>query len=196
MFYTSECWMHPYLNFPNKGLISIMSGSSVHFEVLDKASRSKASAYISVFFFFFFHLIRYQIAATLSMRRYALVFGVNTFLALLLQSLITLVVVDSAGLGLEVFTQVWRSYPVLFEYIHHSSGSDWWSSCIFFPSVLHLWWILCPDIFSLLHSWALQSVLQEALFAGSCGKESGRGGDILSSNQWLRILLTDEHHQC
>lgn len=48
------------------------------------------------------------------MRRYALVFGVNTFLALLLQSLITLVVVDSAGLGLEVFTQVWRSYPVVF----------------------------------------------------------------------------------
>uniref|UniRef100_H3DAG2 Solute carrier family 19 member 2 n=1 Tax=Tetraodon nigroviridis TaxID=99883 RepID=H3DAG2_TETNG len=40
----------------------------------------------------------YQIAASLSMRRYALVFGVNTFLALLLQSLIT-VVVDSAGLG-------------------------------------------------------------------------------------------------
>lgn len=51
------------------------------------------------------------------MRRYALVFGVNTFMALLLQSLITLVVVDSAGLGLEVFTQVWRLYPVLFEYI-------------------------------------------------------------------------------
>lgn len=41
------------------------------------------------------------------MRRYALVFGVNTFLALLLQSLITVVVVDSVGLGLNVFTQVW-----------------------------------------------------------------------------------------
>uniref|UniRef100_A0A4W6D0G7 Solute carrier family 19 member 2 n=1 Tax=Lates calcarifer TaxID=8187 RepID=A0A4W6D0G7_LATCA len=47
----------------------------------------------------------YQIAASLSMQRYALVFGVNTFIALLLQSLITVVVVDSAGLGLDVFTQ-------------------------------------------------------------------------------------------
>ncbi|KAL6115572.1 slc19a2 [Pungitius sinensis] len=47
----------------------------------------------------------YQIAASLNMQRYALVFGVNTFLALLLQSLLTVVVVDSAGLGLDVFTQ-------------------------------------------------------------------------------------------
>lgn len=53
--------------------------------------------------------LRYQIAASLNMQRYALVFGVNTFMALLLQSLITVVVVDSAGLGLDVFTQV-RKY--------------------------------------------------------------------------------------
>lgn len=53
--------------------------------------------------------IRYQIAASLNMQRYALVFGVNTFMALLLQSLLTVVVVDSAGLGLDVFTQV-RKY--------------------------------------------------------------------------------------
>uniref|UniRef100_UPI0037E81E3B thiamine transporter 1 n=1 Tax=Semicossyphus pulcher TaxID=241346 RepID=UPI0037E81E3B len=47
----------------------------------------------------------FQIAASLNMQRYALVFGVNTFIALLLQSLLTVVVVDSAGLGLDVFTQ-------------------------------------------------------------------------------------------
>uniref|UniRef100_A0A3B3UUN8 Solute carrier family 19 member 2 n=2 Tax=Poecilia latipinna TaxID=48699 RepID=A0A3B3UUN8_9TELE len=47
----------------------------------------------------------YQIAASLSMQRYALVFGVNTFGALLLWTLITVVVVDSAGLGLDVVTQ-------------------------------------------------------------------------------------------
>ncbi|XP_015224642.1 PREDICTED: thiamine transporter 1 [Cyprinodon variegatus] len=47
----------------------------------------------------------YQIAASLSMQRYALVFGVNTFGALLLWTLITVIVVDSAGLGLDVFTQ-------------------------------------------------------------------------------------------
>ncbi|XP_061538903.1 thiamine transporter 1 isoform X1 [Phycodurus eques] len=47
----------------------------------------------------------YQVASSLDMQRYAMVFGVNTFVALLLQSLLTLVVVDSAGLGLDVFTQ-------------------------------------------------------------------------------------------
>ncbi|KAI4900091.1 hypothetical protein NFI96_027151 [Prochilodus magdalenae] len=47
----------------------------------------------------------YQIAANLNMRRYALVFGVNTFIALLLQTLLTVIVVDSAGLGLDIFPQ-------------------------------------------------------------------------------------------
>uniref|UniRef100_A0A8C2HQQ0 Solute carrier family 19 member 2 n=1 Tax=Cyprinus carpio TaxID=7962 RepID=A0A8C2HQQ0_CYPCA len=47
----------------------------------------------------------YQIAVNLSMRRYALVFGVNTFIALLLQTLLTVIVVDSAGLGLDIFLQ-------------------------------------------------------------------------------------------
>ncbi|XP_075873632.1 thiamine transporter 1 [Nelusetta ayraudi] len=47
----------------------------------------------------------YQIAASLSMQRYALVFGVNTFAALLLQTVLTVVVVDTAGLGLDIFTQ-------------------------------------------------------------------------------------------
>ncbi|KAM3857257.1 thiamine transporter 1 [Diretmus argenteus] len=54
----------------------------------------------------------YQIAASLSMQRYALVFGVNTFMALLLQTLLTVVVVDSAGLGLDIFPQflIYGSY--------------------------------------------------------------------------------------
>ncbi|MEQ2165555.1 hypothetical protein GOODEAATRI_018135 [Goodea atripinnis] len=58
----------------------------------------------------------YQIAANLSMQRYALVFGVNTFGALLLWTLITVVVVDSAGLGLNVFTQ-FRIYGYYFSVI-------------------------------------------------------------------------------
>lgn len=55
---------------------------------------------------FFLSSPRYEIASSLDMQRYALVFGVNTFVALLLQSLLTLVVVDAAGLGLGVFSQV------------------------------------------------------------------------------------------
>ncbi|KAF7711299.1 thiamine transporter 1 isoform X1 [Silurus meridionalis] len=54
----------------------------------------------------------FQIAANLSMKRYALVFGVNTFVALLLQTLLTVIVVDSAGLGLDIFPQflIYGSY--------------------------------------------------------------------------------------
>lgn len=51
-------------------------------------------------------VLRYQIAAGLSMERYALVFGANNFGALVLQTVITSVVVDSAGLGLGIIPQV------------------------------------------------------------------------------------------
>lgn len=96
------------------------------------------------------------------MRRYALVFGVNTFLALLLQSLITLVVVDSAGLGLEVFTQVWRSYPVLFDV--HCALAALISSCrrSFFP----------PQFFIYAGYFAVISLV--FLFAGLCKAFSRR----------------------
>ncbi|XP_077064085.1 thiamine transporter 2 [Siphateles boraxobius] len=47
----------------------------------------------------------FQIAAGLNMERYALVFGANTFCALVLQTIITSVVVDSSGLGLDIVTQ-------------------------------------------------------------------------------------------
>nr|XP_040037538.1 thiamine transporter 1 [Gasterosteus aculeatus aculeatus] len=66
----------------------------------------------------------YQIAASLNMQRYALVFGVNTFLALLLQSLLTVVVVDSAGLGLDVFTQflIYGGYFVVISVVFLLAG--------------------------------------------------------------------------
>ncbi|XP_078420694.1 thiamine transporter 2-like [Cetorhinus maximus] len=54
----------------------------------------------------------FQIAANLSMERYALLFGVNTFVALLLQTILTIIVVDSRGLGLDIITQflIYGSY--------------------------------------------------------------------------------------
>ncbi|XP_030007681.1 thiamine transporter 1 [Sphaeramia orbicularis] len=54
----------------------------------------------------------YQVAADLSMERYALVFGANNFGALCLQTVITSVVVDSEGLGLSIIPQftVYASY--------------------------------------------------------------------------------------
>ncbi|XP_056420508.1 thiamine transporter 2 isoform X2 [Hyla sarda] len=54
----------------------------------------------------------FQIAVNLSMERYALMFGMNTFVALALQTILTVIVVDNRGLGLDIITQflVYGSY--------------------------------------------------------------------------------------
>ncbi|NWW44495.1 S19A3 protein, partial [Pedionomus torquatus] len=54
----------------------------------------------------------FQIAVSLSMERYALMFGFNNFVALLIQTILTVVVVDSKGLGLDISTQflIYGSY--------------------------------------------------------------------------------------
>ncbi|XP_027756676.1 thiamine transporter 2 [Empidonax traillii] len=54
----------------------------------------------------------FQIAINLSMERYALMFGFNNFIALLIQTVLTIVVVDSRGLGLDIVTQflIYGSY--------------------------------------------------------------------------------------
>ncbi|KAM8976487.1 thiamine transporter 1 [Pelodytes ibericus] len=66
----------------------------------------------------------FQIAANLSMECYALVFGVNTFIALVLQTLMTLIVVDSSGLGLDLFTQfkIYAGYFAVISFIFFVSG--------------------------------------------------------------------------
>ncbi|KAM6305268.1 thiamine transporter 2-like [Aegotheles albertisi] len=54
----------------------------------------------------------FQIAVNLSMERYALMFGFNNFVALVIQTILTVVVVDSKGLGLDINTQflIYGSY--------------------------------------------------------------------------------------
>ncbi|NWR76903.1 S19A3 protein, partial [Centropus unirufus] len=54
----------------------------------------------------------FRIAVNLSMERYALMFGFNNFVALLIQTILTVVVVDSKGLGLDISTQflIYGSY--------------------------------------------------------------------------------------
>ncbi|KAL1261030.1 hypothetical protein QQF64_008857 [Cirrhinus molitorella] len=66
----------------------------------------------------------FQIAAGLNMERYALVFGANTFCALVLQTIITSVVVDSRGLGLDIVTQftVYGAYFSIIALIFFLSG--------------------------------------------------------------------------
>nr|XP_009930468.1 PREDICTED: thiamine transporter 2-like [Opisthocomus hoazin] len=57
----------------------------------------------------------FQIAVSLSMERYALMFGFNNFVALVIQTILTVVVVDSKGLGLDISTQflIYGSYFTL-----------------------------------------------------------------------------------
>lgn len=66
----------------------------------------------------------FQIAANLSMERYALVFGVNTFIALALQALLTLIVVDARGLGLCIITQflIYASYFAAISVVFLANG--------------------------------------------------------------------------
>ncbi|NXH44068.1 S19A3 protein, partial [Dicaeum eximium] len=54
----------------------------------------------------------FQIAVNLTMERYALMFGFNNFIALVIQTILTIVVVDSRGLGLDISTQflIYGSY--------------------------------------------------------------------------------------
>nr|XP_009674062.1 PREDICTED: thiamine transporter 2-like [Struthio camelus australis] len=54
----------------------------------------------------------FQIAVNLSMERYALMFGFNNFLALVIQTILTVVVVDLKGLGLDIVIQflIYGSY--------------------------------------------------------------------------------------
>ena len=60
---------------------------------------------LTVFYFeFFFHSA--EVAKHLSEDSYGLIFGVNTFIALALQSILTLVVVSEGGLGLKIHPQV------------------------------------------------------------------------------------------
>ncbi|NWS51211.1 S19A2 protein, partial [Chunga burmeisteri] len=66
----------------------------------------------------------FQIASNLSVKRYALVFGVNTFIALVLQTLLTLIVVDASVLGLDIFTQfmIYASYFAVISLVFFISG--------------------------------------------------------------------------
>lgn len=55
---------------------------------------------------------RFQIAVNLSVERYALVFGMNTFVALVIQTIMTVIVVDQKGLNLPISIQVSWSVAV------------------------------------------------------------------------------------
>ncbi|KAM3616507.1 uncharacterized protein V6R79_019096 [Siganus canaliculatus] len=63
-------------------------------------------------YMFLITITTFQIATNLSMQCYALTFGINTFIALVLQTIVTFIVVDEAVLGLDIVTQfiIYGSY--------------------------------------------------------------------------------------
>ncbi|KFO54573.1 Thiamine transporter 2, partial [Corvus brachyrhynchos] len=68
-------------------------------------------------YMFLLTIATFQIAVNMSMERYALMFGLNNFIALLIQAILTIVVVDSRGLGLDMVTQ-FLIYGSYFAVIH------------------------------------------------------------------------------
>ncbi|XP_042342298.1 solute carrier family 19 member 3b [Plectropomus leopardus] len=72
----------------------------------------------------------FQIASNLSMECYALTFGINTFVALLLQTIITVIVVDEAALGLDIVTQfiIYGSYYAIISVLFLIRGT--YTACV------------------------------------------------------------------
>ncbi|XP_044059336.1 solute carrier family 19 member 3b isoform X2 [Siniperca chuatsi] len=72
----------------------------------------------------------FQIASNLSMECYALTFGINTFVALSLQTFITGIVVDEAALGLDIVTQfiIYGSYYAVISVLFLVRGT--YTACV------------------------------------------------------------------
>nr|XP_040020056.1 solute carrier family 19 member 3b [Gasterosteus aculeatus aculeatus] len=72
----------------------------------------------------------FQIASNLSMECYALTFGINTFAALVVQTILTFTVVDEAALGLDIVTQfiVYGSYYATISVLFLTRGT--YTACI------------------------------------------------------------------
>ncbi|XP_072897543.1 thiamine transporter 2-like isoform X1 [Hemitrygon akajei] len=96
------------------GIFSVIDASALY--VMDHADNIWVcyAGYVAfkASYFLLITIATYQIAANLSVERYALLFGVNTFIALVLQTILTIVVVDARGLSLDIITQflVYGSY--------------------------------------------------------------------------------------
>lgn len=97
----STTWQQNAFHLFGKGINGRKKGLLLKIEV-----KTETRILFLLFILLCIHFLSFQIAANLSMERYALVFGVNTFIALALQTLLTLIVVDASGLGLEITTQV------------------------------------------------------------------------------------------
>ncbi|XP_013873598.1 solute carrier family 19 member 3b [Austrofundulus limnaeus] len=96
------------------GLFSAVASGAVFLMAFTSSIWACYAAYV-IFkscYMFLITITIFQIASNLSMECYALTFGINTFIALSLQTIVTFIVVDEAALGLDIVTQflVYGSY--------------------------------------------------------------------------------------
>ncbi|KAI4903544.1 hypothetical protein NFI96_030847, partial [Prochilodus magdalenae] len=89
------------------GVFSAVGAVSVFFIGLSTNIWISYSGYVvfKASYMFLITITTFQIAANLSMECYALTFGINTFMAIAVQTVLTAVVVDDAALGLDIVTQ-------------------------------------------------------------------------------------------
>ncbi|KFQ34924.1 Thiamine transporter 2, partial [Merops nubicus] len=96
------------------GIFSVINAGSLFLMYLTTNIWACYTSYLvfKACYMFLITVATFQIAVTLSVERYALVFGFNNFMALLIQTILTAVVVDSRGLGLDIATQflIYGSY--------------------------------------------------------------------------------------
>uniref|UniRef100_A0A665W581 Solute carrier family 19 member 3b n=1 Tax=Echeneis naucrates TaxID=173247 RepID=A0A665W581_ECHNA len=88
------------------GLFSAIAAGSVFLMALTSSIWACYVGYV-IFkscYMFLITITTFQIASKLSMECYALMFGINTFVALSLQAIITVIVVDEAALGLDILS--------------------------------------------------------------------------------------------
>ncbi|XP_068571778.1 solute carrier family 19 member 3b isoform X1 [Cebidichthys violaceus] len=81
-------------------------------------------------YMFLITITTFQIASNLSRECYALTFGINTFVALSLQTIVTFIVVDEAALGLDIVTQfiIYGSYYAIISVLFLIRGT--YTACI------------------------------------------------------------------
>ncbi|KAL6478535.1 hypothetical protein MHYP_G00119680 [Metynnis hypsauchen] len=89
------------------GVFSAVGAASVFFISLTTNIWISYSGYaiFKASYMFLITIATFQIAANLSMECYALTFGINTFMAIAIQTVLTAVIVDGTALGLDIVTQ-------------------------------------------------------------------------------------------
>ncbi|XP_045930232.1 solute carrier family 19 member 3b [Micropterus dolomieu] len=114
------------------GLFSAVGSGAVFLMALTSSIWACYAGYV-IFkscYMFLITITTFQIASNLSMECYALTFGINTFVALSLQTIITGIVVDEAALGLDIVTQfiVYGSYYAVISVLFLTRGT--YTACL------------------------------------------------------------------